>query len=150
MGTTLTAPELLITRVFDAPRELVFRLWTDPAHAVRWWGPKHHPATQVTMDSRPGGAWRSCLRSTETGQELWNGGVLREIVPPSRLVFTFMWDDMDGPPLESVVTVTFADQDGKTLMQFHQSPFRSTESRDGHNEGWSSSFDRFEKYLAAA
>src|SRR6188472_4024681 len=84
---------LVITRVFDAPRELVFTAWTDKRHAMNWWGPKHHPATLVDMDVRPGGRWRHCLRSVETGQNLWHGGVFREVVPPERLVFTFAWEE---------------------------------------------------------
>ena len=86
-STTARAPAdevLVITRVFDAPRELVFKLWTDPDHAVNWWGPRDYPAADVHMDVRPGGAWRGCLRSPETGKELWHGGVFREVVPPSR------------------------------------------------------------------
>ena len=143
-------PELRLSRVFDAPRELVFRLWTNPAHLARWWGPKHHPAESISMDPRPGGAWSAVLRSTETGKALRHGGIIREIEPPGRLAFTFTWENHDGEPLESLVTITLADQDGRTAMHLHQIPFHSAESRDGHNEGWSSAFDRLEEHLAAA
>lgn len=88
---TAPANELVIERVFNAPRELVFQAWTDLEHIPKWFGPKHHPATHVTADLRPGGRWRGCLRSPETGVILWLGGVYREIVPPERLVFTFAW-----------------------------------------------------------
>ena len=126
---TLVAPELVITRVFNAPRELVFRAWTDPDHIRKWFGPKDHPATRMAMDVRPGGRWRGCLRSTETGNDLWLGGVYREIAPPERLVFTF------------------AEQGAKTLMTFRQTPFRSTGELDGHRGGWTSSFDRLGDHL---
>ena len=139
---------LTITRVFDAPRELLFKTWTDPRHAMNWWGPTDYPVTHVEMDVRPGGAWRNCLTSTETGKELWQGGVYREVVPPARLVFTFAWDDDGGRGPETLVTVTFADEGGKTRMTFRQEPFQSVENRDGHRGGWTSSFDRLDAFLA--
>jgi uncharacterized protein YndB with AHSA1/START domain len=139
--------ELLIERVFNAPRELVFRAWTDPAHIRNWFGPRDYPATQVTMDVRPGGRWRGCLRSTETGNDLWVGGVYREIVPPERLVFTFAWEEEGERGLETLVTITFAEQGAKTLMTFRQTPFQSAGELDGHRGGWTSSFDRLGDYL---
>jgi uncharacterized protein YndB with AHSA1/START domain len=140
--------ELVITRIFDAPRELVFKAWTDPAVAKGWFGPKDHPATHMEMDVRPGGAWRGRLRSIETGKELRLGGVFREVAPPDRVVFTFAWEEEGERGLETLVTLTFAEQDGKTRMTFHQAPFQSVEERDGHRGGWSSSFDRLEDYVA--
>jgi uncharacterized protein YndB with AHSA1/START domain len=140
--------ELVITRVFDAPRELVFKAWTDPRHAKRWWGPKDYPATHLEMDVRPGGAWSGRLRSIESGEELQLGGVFREIAAPERVVFTFAWDEEGERGLETLVTVTFAEQGGKTLMTFRQVPFQSVEERDGHRGGWTSSFDRLEDYVA--
>ena len=106
--------ELLIERVFNAPRELVFQAWTDPDHARQWFGPRDYPARELTMDVRPGGRWRSCLRSIETGNELWCHGVYREIVAPERLVFTFVWEEEGERGLETVVTITFAERDGET------------------------------------
>ena len=138
---------LTITRVFDAPRELVFKAWTDKQHAMMWWGPKHHPATQVDMDVKPGGRWRHCLKSVETGKDLWHGGSFREVVPPERLVFTFAWEESGERGLDTLVTVTFEDLVGKTRMTMHQTPFQSHGERDGHGEGWSSAFDRLEEHL---
>jgi uncharacterized protein YndB with AHSA1/START domain len=140
--------ELVITRVFDAPRELVFKAWTDPALAMGWFGPRDHPATRLQMDVRPGGAWRGCLRSTESGKELRLGGMYREIVAPERVVFTFAWDEEGERGLETLVTLTFAEEGGKTRMTFRQTPFQSIEERDGHRGGWTSSFDRLEEYVA--
>src|SRR5436189_29878 len=87
---------LVITRVFDAPRELIWKLWTDPAHAKHWMGPRGFTATHFEQDPRPGGAWRGCLRQADDSRELWQGGVFREIVEPERLVYTFAWDREDG------------------------------------------------------
>jgi uncharacterized protein YndB with AHSA1/START domain len=139
--------ELVVTRVFDAPRALVFKVWTDPSHAGIWWGPKDHPATEMEMDVRPGGVWRGCLRSTDDGRELWLGGVFREIAAPERVVFTFAWEEAGERGLETLVTITFAEQGGKTLMTFRQTPFQSVEERDGHRGGWTSSFDRLDEYV---
>jgi uncharacterized protein YndB with AHSA1/START domain len=140
--------ELVITRVFAAPRALVFGTWTNPRHAVRWWGPRDCPAIRLEMDVRPGGAWRGCLRSTESGKDLWQRGVFREVVAPERLVFTFAWEEEGERGLENLVTVTFAEQDGKTLMTFRQVPFQSIAERDGHRYGWTSTFDRLDQDLA--
>jgi uncharacterized protein YndB with AHSA1/START domain len=85
--------ELVITRVFDAPRDLVFKAWTDPRQAVQWWGPRNYPAAHLEMDVRPGGAWRGRLRSIADDRELPLGGVFREIVAPERVVFTFAWNE---------------------------------------------------------
>lgn len=140
--------ELVITRIFDAPRDLVFKAWTDARHARNWWGPVDCPATHLEMDVRPGGAWRGCLRVRESGKDLWQGGEFREVKPPARLVFTFAWDEDGERGLETLVTITFSDQNGKTRMDFHQAPFRSVEQRDGHNYGWTSTFNRLAEHLA--
>jgi uncharacterized protein YndB with AHSA1/START domain len=139
---------LVITRVFDAPRELVFKAWADPAHAKHWMGPRGFTATHIEQDPRPGGAWRACLRPDDGGRELWQGGVFREIVEPERLVYTFAWDGENGRRgHETLVTVTFAEHQGKTRMTFRQAVFESVGQRDGHQGGWSSAFDRLEEYV---
>lgn len=133
---------LVITRVFDAPRELVWKAWTDPQHAISWWGPRDYPATRVEMDVRPGGRWRHCLRATADGRVLWHGGVFREVVAPERLVFTFAWEEEGERGLETLVTVTFVTEGSKTRMTFRHEPFQSVAERDGHTDGWGSAFDR--------
>lgn len=138
---------LTLTRTFDAPRALVWRAWTDPEQLMKWWGPEHHPATHLAMDVRPGGVWRNCLRSVETGNDLWHHGTFREVVPMERLVFTFTWEEEGERGMENLVTITFADEGKKTRMTLHQTPFQSVAERDGHGEGWSSSFGRLGKYL---
>ena len=85
----LASPSLHLRRVFDAPRELVWRAWTRPEMMLAWYGPPEFPAVHAEQDLRPGGAWRACLRSTTEDRVLWQGGVYREVVPPERLVFSF-------------------------------------------------------------
>ena len=145
---TVAERELTITRLFDAPRELVFKAWTERERVVKWLGPKGFTALEFEMDRRPGGAWYSRMRSAE-GVEYANRGVVREAVEPERLVFTFAWDNEDGSPgREMLITITLADHDGGTEMTFHQAEFESAEDRDGHREGWSESFDKLAGYLA--
>lgn len=140
---------LAITRIFDAPRDRVFEVFTDPKHALHWMGPRHFPMTQMESDRRPGGKWRACLTSPEDGRQLWQSGVNHEIVPPERLSFTFGWEDDGALGPETLVTITFEDLGGKTLMTFRQEVFDTVENRDGHRGGWSSAFDRLDDYLAA-
>lgn len=139
---------LTITRTFAAPRALVWKAWTDPKHAMNWWGPRDHPATQVSMDVRPGGRWRHCLRSIKDGSELWHQGVFREVTESERLVFTFAWEEEGERGLETLVTVTFAEDGGQTRMTFRHEPFQSAEERDGHRGGWGSAFDRLDEWIS--
>jgi uncharacterized protein YndB with AHSA1/START domain len=139
---------LTITRTFDAPRALVWKAWTDPRHFLGWWGPRHHPAVDVSLDVRVGGRWRHCLRSVENGEELWHGGEFRDVTPPERLAFTFTWEEEGERGVETVVTVTFVEHGGKTVMTLQQTPFQSDFQRDDHDEGWNSTFDRLAEQLA--
>ena len=139
---------LVISRVFDAPRSLVFQAWTEPEHIKQWWGPRGFTTLSCEVDFRLGGAWRTCSRSPE-GTEHAEHGVFREIVEPERLVFTQAWEDAEGKPKhETLVTVTFVEQNGKTLLTFRQSVFESVTSRDAHEGGWTSAFDLLVEYLA--
>lgn len=142
--------ELNITRIFDAPRDLVWQAWINPEHALHWWGPTHHPAIDVQWDARVGGRWRNCLRSTETGELLYHGGEFRVVDAPSKLEFTFAWEESGERGLETLVTVTFAEQHDKTKMVMRQTPFQSQAERDGHDEGWNSTFDRLAQFLSPA
>ena len=145
-------PTLKMQRTFDAPRELVWRAWSKPEILVLWMGPVEWPAVSATCDFRVGGAWRVCLRSPETGDDLWQGGIYTEIDAPRRLAFTFRWDESheDGPPVETLVSVDFHQTDeGKTLMDFTHEGLKSEQSLTGHRYGWNSTVDRLEAWLAA-
>ena len=141
---------LLIRRVLDAPRELVFAAWTEPAQATQWWGPRGFTTASAEMDVRIGGAWRRRMRSPE-GAEHISRGVYREIVPPERLVFTFSWEQGGAPGHgpETVVTLTFADLgDGRTEFVLRQEGFATVAGRDDHHRGWSGALDRLDGYLS--
>ena len=141
--------DLTITRLFDAPRELVWAAWTEPEQITRWLGPKGWTAHSGGGDLRPGGAWRSCIRSPQ-GEDLWASGEYREIDPPSRLVFTYAWESPAGERnRETLITIGFAESAGKTHMTFTQQGLESAESRDGHESGWSQAFDDLAAHLAS-
>jgi uncharacterized protein YndB with AHSA1/START domain len=142
--------ELVVERVFDAPRRLVFRLWTQPEHAARWWAPQGFTTLLCQMDVRPGGTWRRRMRSPE-GTVHVKRGVYREVVEPELLVFTYADEDADGRPgHETLVTVSFAEAGGKTTLTLHQAAFDTAAARDAHRGGWTSCLERFADYLAAA
>jgi uncharacterized protein YndB with AHSA1/START domain len=142
--------ELRITRILDAPRALVFQAWTEPDRAARWWGPQGFTTLYCDMDVRPGGTFRASMRSP-AGTVHVRRGVYREVVEPERLVFTFAWEDAEGEPgHETVVTLTFADLDGKTELTLHQAVFETVAARDDHRRGWTSTLARFAEYLANA
>ena len=142
--------ELVITRVFDAPRRLVFKAWTEPERLVRWWGPQGFTTPFCEMDVRAGGAFRFGMRSPE-GTDHWLRGVIREIVEPERLVYTWAWEDAEGKPgHETLLTVTFAEHDGKTRLTLRQAVFESVTARDAHQGGWASSLHCLAEYLTSA
>jgi uncharacterized protein YndB with AHSA1/START domain len=141
--------EIVVTRVFDAPRRLVFRAWTEPDRAAHWWGPRGFASVSCEMEVRPGGAWRRAMRSPDGSLHIGRG-VYREISAPERLVFTYAWEDSEGRPgHETLVTVTFAERGAKTEVTLRQAVFETPVARDAHEAGWTSCLERFAEYLAA-
>ena len=144
-----TEAEIRIERVFDAPRELVFRAYTDPALIPRWWGPGRLTTTVDKMDVRPGGVWRFVQHDAD-GNEYVFHGEYREVVPPARLVNTFEYEAEPGHV--SVDTMVLEDLNGKTKMTI-TSLFDSKQDRDGMmqegaEEGANESYDRLDHLLA--
>jgi uncharacterized protein YndB with AHSA1/START domain len=157
MATRSSAPTtdsaqrvLVITRVFDAPRDLVFKAWSEPERLVQWFGPKGFTSTVVgSMDPRRGGAYRFHMRGPDESDH-WVQGVYREIVEPERIVCTYVWTDATGNPTrpETLLTLTFEEHGRKTKLTLHQAVFESITARDAHEEGWTSSLERLTEYLA--
>ena len=138
--------ELLIERILAAPRDLVFRVWTDPRHLTRWWGPKGFEPIGAEQDLREGGTYRFGMKSAE-GNEVWSTGVYKEIVPNEKIVMTFRWEN-GAWGVDNLITVTFLElASGRTMMRFHQAPFATVEARDAHTGGWTSLLDKFTAYL---
>jgi uncharacterized protein YndB with AHSA1/START domain len=136
---------LEIDRTFAAPRELIWRLWRDPEHMVRWHGPEGYALLECEMDFRIGGKWQRCMSNGPGHRHVISGEYL-EIEEPSRLSFTYI-NAYDS--FETVVTMDFMEAPGgRTRMLFRQTPFISREERDGHGWGWTSGFDVFDRYVA--
>ena len=158
-ATKTVEPEMVITRVFEAPRELVFKAWTEPAHVVQWWGPNGFTTPHCKIDLRPGGVFHYCMRSPE-GRDYWGRGVFREIVAPERIVYTDTFADAEGNavepahygmsnwPVETLVTVTFARQKGKTKVTVQHGVPASLAKSSGAQQGWSEMLERLAGYLA--
>jgi uncharacterized protein YndB with AHSA1/START domain len=150
-ATTLTLPsdrEIVVTRVFDAPRELVFRAYTDPDAIPHWWGPRRLTTTVDKMDVRPGGVWRFVHHDAD-GTEYAFNGVYREVVPPERLISTFEFEGMPGHI--SVDTLALEEHDGKTTLTT-TSLFETPEDRDGMlksgmESGMRETLDRLAEHL---
>jgi uncharacterized protein YndB with AHSA1/START domain len=153
---------LVITRILDAPPDLVFKAWTEPERVKCWWGPQGFTSPVATTDLRVGGGYLYAMRSPE-GQDAWSTGVYREIVEPERIVATDSFSDAEGNvvpashygmggdwPLELLVTVTFEEVDGRTKLTLRHEGFPDRENRDLAGMGWNQSFDKLEGCLAQA
>jgi uncharacterized protein YndB with AHSA1/START domain len=149
---TTSDREIVITRVFDAPRELVFEAWTDPEQVIRWWGPRGFTTTIHEMDVRPGGVWRFVMHSPDS-TDYDNKVVFVEVARPERLVYDHgPGDESDSPQFR--VTVTF-DEEGDTTRLTLKLVFESPAERDnavesGALEGGNQTLERLGEYLARA
>ena len=152
--------ELIIARIFDAPRELMWKAWTDPEHLKKWWGPKYFTAPYSKIDFRVGGRYLSAMRGPD-GKDYWSTGVYREIVALEKLVCTDSFADENGQvvpaahygmtgewPLELLVTVTFEERDGKTRLTLRHAGLPAGEMREQCAAGWNESFDKLAACLA--
>lgn len=155
----------VITRAFNAPRDLVWKAWTDRDRLMQWFGPKGFTMPAATLDFRPGGTFHYCLRGPD-GKELWGKFVYREIVPPERIVLVNSFSDPAGGitrhpfsptwPLQMLTTTTFAEHAGKTTVTVQWSALGANAeeqktfdtSHDGMRMGWTGTFDQLEVYLA--
>ena len=151
----MTSPadrEIVTTRVVDAPRERVWKAWTDREQVAQWWGPNGFTNTIHEMDLRPGGVWRFVMHGPD-GTDYRNKIIYEEIVKPERLVYNHFSEDVDEPG-QFHVTMTFAEQAGRTVLSM-QMLFETAAERDrvvkeyGAIEGGEQTLDRLAAYLAA-
>ena len=140
---------LEIKRSINAPRERVFDAFTIPEQIVKWIGPAEREALSADVDLRIGGEYRFRI-NTDTHGDLEAYGVFREIKRPSRLVYTWRWNDSRVDCGETLITVDFVDASGGTELRFRQERFPTIEDRDGHNDGWNRSFDKLERVFSRA
>jgi uncharacterized protein YndB with AHSA1/START domain len=142
-------PGITLTRVFDAPRERVWKEWTEPECFADWFGGSQSevPLSTVSMDVRPGGTWRATMFAEPGRREIQWHGEYREVVEPERVVFTFC--DEPGEDAYELVTVVLTDLgDGRTEMLFEQRGRMSPEQYERAGQGWSGFFDRIAERLA--
>ena len=155
-----TEDGVVIERVFDAPRELVFRAWTEPEHFARWYGPNGFTTPHCSLDASVGGRLHFCMRHEQMG-DMWSAGIYQVIDPPGRLVFSLYFSDEAGnkvAPSGYGIDASFPDETtvslileelspGKTRMTMHHS---IPSAMAGHaGDGWNQSFDRLAAYFAA-
>ncbi|HEY2526525.1 MAG TPA: SRPBCC domain-containing protein [Xanthobacteraceae bacterium] len=160
--------DFVISRLFDAPREMVWKAFTEPERLNEWFGPKGVKVVSATLDLRPGGTFHYSMR-TPDGRVMWGKFVYREIIAPTRLVWVNSFSDAAGGltrhplspswPLEMLTTVTFdAPHVGQTGVTIRWSALNATEAEQrtfdaGHDsmrQGWSGTFDQLAAYLASA
>jgi uncharacterized protein YndB with AHSA1/START domain len=158
--------ELVITRVFDAPRERIWKAWTEPEYFRTWWGPKDFTVPHISIDLRPGGKYLYCMRGAGPDgvvRDYWGTGVYKEIVPLKRLVCTDSFADEKGNvvpaahygmgsdfPREMLVTVTIEETNGKTTMTLRHAGVPAGEMRDMTRQGWSESFDKLAESIVTS
>lgn len=157
--------DFVITRTFEAPRELVFQAFTQAEHLQHWWGPKGMKLGVSELDVRPGGVFLYSMESAD-GYKMWGKIVYREIMAPEKIVFTTSFADEEGNiirapfsqtwPLEVLSTWTFTEEDGKTTISLHSIPFNATEEEQqtfaamhsSMEQGFGGTFDQLVDYLA--
>ena len=140
-----------LTRVFDAPRERVFAAWTEARRLEQWFGPQGFTLHSCQTDPRPGGVFRICLRSPK-GKDYWVHGVYREVAVPEKLVIALTaHDEKDVPRLEELISVSFADEAGRTRLSLHATAAGGGPVAEammaGMPEGWNQTVSRLDEHL---
>jgi uncharacterized protein YndB with AHSA1/START domain len=165
--TSTSDREIVISRDFEAPRELVFKAWTESERLKQWWGPKGFTMLSVKLDLRPGGVFHYCMRAPN-GSGMWGKFVYREIVAPERIVFINSFSDEKGNltrhplspswPLEALNTLTFTEHEGETTLKLRGSPINASEEErktfeagfDSMRQGFKGTLDQLAAYLVKA
>jgi uncharacterized protein YndB with AHSA1/START domain len=139
---------LHLERVLSAPRPLVFRACTEPEELAQWWGPSGFTAPSIELDLRVGGIYRIAMQPPE-GELFYLTGEFRDVDPPSRLAYTFRWEDPDPDDQENVVTLSFREVGEATELVLDQGPFATEGRRALHEEGWTDGFNRLHELMSS-
>ena len=159
MTTATETEDIFIERVFDAPRDRVWRCWTEPDNLMKWWGPKAFTSPAATIDFSVGGKYHFCMRMPD-GKEMWSTGSYLEIVPMERLVFTDSFADPEGNVVSGTyygmgdiypavlnVTLTFEKVEDRTRFKLHHEGIPASEI-SACTQGWIEMLDKLEAVLA--
>ncbi|CDG83085.1 SRPBCC family protein [Janthinobacterium agaricidamnosum] len=162
--TTESSEEFVVTRILDAPRELVFKAWTEPERLERWWGPAGFVLSVLTLELEAGGVFHYGMRSAD-GHEMWGKFTYRDIAPPERIVSVLSFADREGHPVRHPMSptwplftlnkLTLVEEDGKTVMTLRSVPLEASELeretfKQGHASmaiGFGATFGQLEAYL---
>ena len=140
---------LVLSRMINAPRELVFEAWSHPKHLVRWWGPNDFTLPYCEQDFRVGGKYRFCMRAPD-GSDHWVRGEYTHINAPSRLVFTWLREDDEGDIwCDTVVEITLEQRGTSTLLTLNQTTFATVPHCEEHGVGWNECLDRLAQFIHA-
>jgi uncharacterized protein YndB with AHSA1/START domain len=157
-------PEFVISRVFDAPKNVVYKAWTDSSDLKQWWGPKGTKVTECTLDLKPNGTLHYCLKPM-FGPEMWGKFVFKEILPQEKLTFINCFSDKNGGitrhpyaanwPLELMSVVSFTEESGKTKLSVTWTPINSNdqelkafeEGQSSMQQGWTGTLDQLTEFL---
>jgi uncharacterized protein YndB with AHSA1/START domain len=161
-STKTCGDEIVINRLFHAPRDLVWRAWTEPEFVMQWWGPKGYTSPSCTIDLRVGGTCLFCMRSPE-GKDFWSTGIYQEISKPERIVCTDSFADEKGTvvpatyygmsadfPKEMLLALTFEAHPGMTRLTLRHTGIPAGEMRDLTRAGWNESLDKLAGVLGQA
>ena len=163
ISTGSETERMVVTKVFDAPRELVWTAWTDPKYVMQWWGPAGFSSPVCKMDVRVGGKFLCSMRAPD-GQEFWNGGEYHEIVPQEKIVSSMYFSDPDGNKVDPAHygiehdaiedahdVVTFEDLGGgRTKLTFTGNETMEDATKSGQLEGWNQILEKLAVVIAAA
>jgi uncharacterized protein YndB with AHSA1/START domain len=141
-------PTLEMKRLLPAAPSVAFAAFSEPNELAKWWGPQDFTIPSVEFDPRVGATYRIEMRPPE-GDSFNLIGEFRDVDPPARLAFTFVWEDPDPDDVETLVGLSFRDLGGSTEVALTQGPFKTEARRALHRDGWTDSFDKLEHLMSA-
>jgi uncharacterized protein YndB with AHSA1/START domain len=141
-------PTLEMKRLLPAAPSVAFAAFSEPNELANWWGPQGFTIPSVEFDPRVGATYRIEMRPPE-GDSFNLIGEFRDVDPPARLAFTFVWEDPDPDDVETLVGLSFRDLGGSTEVALTQGPFKTEARRALHRDGWTDSFDKLEHLMSA-
>jgi uncharacterized protein YndB with AHSA1/START domain len=139
---------LELERVLPERRPVVFAAFSDPTELVKWWGPQGFTVPSLQFKARVGATYRIKMQPPE-GDPFYLTGEFREVDPPARLAYTFVWEEPDPDDVETLVDLSFRELGRSTAVSFKQAPFRTDARRALHHDGWTDGFEKLERLFSS-